>query len=168
MDSAIDHADRRERLAHGGFDAFYREHWDRLYRTLALTIRDSDLAREAVDEAMVRALSKWRYLRSGPNPPGWVYRVAHNWAIDQIRRQGREIDGRGLGSDLAWTPTTPRPDLTEQLNNLSTEQRAVVILRVVNDWSEQQVAEALGIPVGTVKSRLSRALETLRQEVEDL
>jgi RNA polymerase sigma-70 factor (ECF subfamily) len=50
---------------------------------------------------------------------------------------------------------------------LPVEQRAVVVLRVVHDWSEDDVAYALDIPVGTVKSRLSRALQSLRREVED-
>lgn len=150
------------------FDAFYQETWDRTYRTLALTIRDHDLAREAVDEAMARALADWRQLKADRNPSGWVYRVSFNWAVDQIRRKARERDrNRNHASSWSWAPETPRPDLTEKVNQLSLEQRAVVVLRIVNDWSERDVAEALGVPVGTVKSRLSRALEILRMEVND-
>lgn len=169
MDFALQRSARMmEKKGHEGFDAFYRDTWDRTYRTLALTIRDHDLAREAVDEGMARALANWRHLRADRNPSGWVYRVSFNWAVDQIRRKGRE--GKRTRADagsLAWAPDTPRPDLREKVNQLSLEQRAVVVLRIVNDWSERDVADALGVPVGTVKSRLSRALEILRMEVED-
>ena len=169
MDIAVPRSARmKEKTGYEGFDSFYRDTWDQTYRTLALTIRDHELAREAVDEGMARALARWRHLSADRNPAGWVYKVSFNWAVDQIRRRGRErkrlVPESGL---VSWVPDTPRPDLTEKLNALSLEQRAVVVLRVVNDWSESQVADALGVPVGTVKSRLSRALETLRLEVED-
>lgn len=158
----------REKVGHPGFDAFYRDTWDRTYRTLAVTIRDHDLAREAVDEGMARALANWRHLSASQNRPGWVYRVSFNWAVDQIRRRDREQKRtRADAGSWSWIPDTPRPDLTEKVNQLSLEQRAVVVLRVVYDWSERDVANALGVPVGTVKSRLSRALEILRLEIEN-
>ena len=169
MDDALPRSARmREKTGYGGFDAFYRDTWDRTYRTLAVTIRDHDLAREAVDEGMARALANWRHLSAKRNPSGWVYRVSFNWAVDQIRRRDREQKRAGADAgSWSWIPDTPRPDLTEKVNQLSFEQRAVVVLRVVNDWSERDVADALGVPVGTVKSRLSRALEILRLEIEN-
>jgi RNA polymerase sigma-70 factor, ECF subfamily len=169
MDVAMPRSARmREKKGHEGFETFYRDAWDRTYRTLAVTFRDAELAKEAVDEGMARALSNWRYLSADRNRSGWVYRVAFNWAVDQIRRKHREQKRTWADAgSLLWVPDTPRPDLTEKVNQLSLEQRAVVVLRVVNDWPERDVAYALGIPVGTVKSRLSRALEILRLEVEN-
>ncbi|MEX1271035.1 MAG: sigma-70 region 4 domain-containing protein [Acidimicrobiia bacterium] len=85
---------------------------------------------------------------------------------DQAKRSGAEaVSGRGqfIHVDPGYPATGPH----RRVNRLSLEQRAVVVLRVVNDWSERDVAAALGIPVGTVKSRLSRALEILRLEVEN-
>ena len=156
-----------ERLKPDDFEGFYRNRWDELYRTLAVTLRNPDLAREAVDEAMVRALERWRHVRRTSNASGWVYRVALNWAIDQMRRRGRET-GRDSSPEFAspWVPPVPQPELAEALSRLDVKHRAVVVLRVVHDWSEQETAVALGVPVGTVKSRLSRALERLRQELE--
>lgn len=167
MDIALTRSRWRSERPFDGFDQFYRDNWDAIYRTVALTIRDADLAREAVDEAMVRALANWRQLRSGANPSGWVYRTAFNWAVDQIRRRNRDSQRQRLNRDAHWDPDTSRPDLTEKINRLTFDQRAVLVLRVVNDWSEEDVANALDIPVGTVKSRLSRALEVLRLEVEE-
>ncbi len=58
------------------FEVFYRRSWSGVYRPLAATLGDAELASEAVDEAMVRAYSKWRSVRKMSNAEGWVYRVA--------------------------------------------------------------------------------------------
>lgn len=64
-----------------------------------------------------------------------------------------------------WQPEAPDPAVFEAVSRLPYDQRAVVVLRLIEDWSEREVADALGIALGTVKSRLSRALEKLRQEL---
>lgn len=148
--------------SHSDFEIFYTDRWNEVYRTLAVTLRNSDLAREATDEAMVRAYSRWSRVRRFNNPSGWVYRVAYNWALDRLRRTQPPVKGT---AERSWDDPLPRPDLARALDSLPVEQRAVVVLRVVHDWSEDDVAYALDIPVGTVKSRLSRALQTLRTEV---
>jgi DNA-directed RNA polymerase specialized sigma24 family protein len=146
------------------FELFYAERRDEVYRTLAVSLRNAELAREATDEAMARAYSRWGKVSRLTNPSGWVYRVAYNWALDRLRRAVPPVERHApLGSD----DPLPRPDLERALDSLSVDQRAVVVLRVVHDWSEDDVAYALGVPVGTVKSRLSRALQTLRTEVKD-
>lgn len=145
------------------FETFYRQHRDEVYRVLAVTLRDPDLAAESTDEAMARAFARWSSVRAGTNPKGWVYRVAYNYAIDRLRRRRREM--RRPMEPPIWEPPTPRPDLTAAISRLSLDHRAVVVLRCLHDWSEADVAAALGIAPGTVKSRLSRALERLRQEV---
>lgn len=63
-----------------GFEAFHSDGWPEVYRTVAVVIRDRDLAREAVDEAMLRAYKRWTDVSAMSNPRGWVYRVAVNWA----------------------------------------------------------------------------------------
>lgn len=167
MDTALRRSAWRSKSRYEGFDEFYRDNWDAIYRTITLTIRDADLAKEAVDEAMVRALSDWHQIRSGPNPSGWVYRTAFNWSVDQIRKRKRAIRFRTAGETAHWDPDTSDPDLTEMINSLTMDQRAVLVLRVVQDLSQEEVAEVLGVPVGTVKSRLARALAALRLEVEE-
>ena len=146
------------------FEAFYADRSDEVYRTLAVTLRDWDLAREATDEAMVRAYSRWGRVSRLDSPSGWVYRVAYNWALDRLRRRAPLLENLVGGS---VEDPLPRPDLSKALDALPVEQRAVVVLRVVHDWSEEDVAYALDVPVGTVKSRLSRALQILRSEIDD-
>jgi RNA polymerase sigma-70 factor (sigma-E family) len=150
------------------FDAFYRRERDPLYRALALTLADADLAAEAVDEAMVRAYQRWARVTDYDNPAGWVYRVALNWALSRLRRRWRSVVVAAVPDRAA----ADEPDrdvgvLAAAVAALSPRQRAVVVLRFHLDWSVDQIAAALGVPAGTVKSRLHRALAALRESLGD-
>lgn len=160
----LDNSVAPARLRYHAFEAFYRAAWVEVYRLLAVTFRDPDLAREATDEAMTRAVRHWPKLQRVENQAGWVYRVAYNWAIDQIRRRKRWWR-LPKTVEVSWQPQLSDPSVFEAVGRLPVHQRAVVVLRLVEDWSEREVAGALGIPPGTVKSRLSRALKTLREEL---
>lgn len=151
-------------LRYVDFESFYRSQWQEVYRPLAVVLRNPDLAREATNEAMTRALGDWNKVKGMGNQAGWVYRVAHNWAVDQLRKKNplRHVIKR---TEPAWQPTVPDPEVFQAVSSLPYDQRAVVVLRLVEDWSVEEVAQALGVPSGTVKSRLSRALDKLREEL---
>lgn len=155
------------RLRHDDFAAFYRVHRPEVVRALTATIGDADLATEATDEAFARAYAQWRKVATADNQPGWVYRVALNWSLDQLRRRTRGRSVLRTTSPNQVTDPEPLPEVVAALNGLSTDHRAVVVLRVWLDWSEADVASALNIPKGTVKSRLTRALEQLREVLGD-
>lgn len=156
----------RAELAPSQFEEFYRNRRDQVYRGLALTLRDLDLAADATDEAMARAYQHWRSVKNYTNPEGWAYRVGLNWARSRMRKNKREVVGFRL-DDRPGPETAPTdPGITEALAVLPVNQRAVVVLRFYYDWSTEQVAKSLGIPKGTVKSRLSRALVRLEQSPE--
>lgn len=174
--SVFDGADQRDReeslttdeLANSevpaivGFDGFYRAHRDRLSRALDLTIRDTDLATEAIDEAMIRAAQRWEVVGRYDSPEGWVYRVALNWARSVIRRR-RPLPWRG---EALWD-TLPDPDVSRAVADLPVKLRIVVVARYYLDWSVPQIAGHLQIPPGTVKSRIHRALARLESELGD-
>lgn len=143
-----------------GFDGFYRTHRDRLCRALDLTIRDSDLAIEAIDEAMTRAAQRWEVVGCYDSPEGWVYRVALNWARSAFRRR-RPLPWRG---EALWD-SLPDPDVSRAVADLPVKLRIVVVARYYLDWSVPQIAEGLEIPEGTVKSRLHRALARLERDL---
>lgn len=149
------------------FSTFYRRTWVEIYRPLVATIRDPDLAAEAVDEGMERAYSRWRRVSGMSNPEGWIYRVAYRWAIDRLRR--RSTERRLLPRLLSGSPGEGMPAVEPMLDGalsvLPMEQRAVVVLSCAFDWTEAEIAEALGIRSGTVKSRLHRGLVRLREEL---
>jgi len=148
-----------------GFDTFYRDHAEPLRRALCLALGDIELGTEATDEAMARACQRWADVASYTNPHGWAYRVGLNWARSRQRRH-RWRDRRPVPDSPA--PTVPHDhELTTALARLSVEHRSVVVCRYLLDWSVDDTAASLDIPVGTVKSRLARALDQLARHLED-
>lgn len=146
------------------FEEFYRAQADRVYRALALTLNNADLAREAADEAMTRAYVHWKRVSRHDNPGGWAYRVGLNWATDRWRRQRRE---RQVAEPPPVTETANSiAEAADLIASLPLPQRSVVVCRVLLDFNTAETAAILDISEGTVKSRLSRALATLRASLE--
>jgi RNA polymerase sigma-70 factor (ECF subfamily) len=131
---------------------------------LCLALGDVDLGTEASDEAMARACARWGEVAAYANPEGWTYRVGLNWARSRQRRR-RWRDLRPV-PDRAVPEVPHDHDLTVALGRLTVEQRAVVVCRYLLDWSVDDTAACLRIPVGTVKSRLARALHRLARHLE--
>lgn len=148
------------------FPDFYRVHHQPVFRALAATIGDPDLAGEATDEAMTRAFQRWRTVSGYDNAPGWVYRVGLNWARSRMRKQTREHLHEAPPEQPVHQPL-PDPDIEAALRALPLEARSLVVLRHLMDWSYEEIAAALGIPVGTAKSRLHRVMNALRETLED-
>lgn len=166
-DGAIEEIEFSELRREGvpDFEAFYRRHHDGICRALSLTLGNVDLAHEAAAEAMTRAYQRWNTVGNYQNPAGWVYRVGLNWARSRLRKLlRRPLPAPREGPDIALGVVN-RMDAA--LAQISVGQRSVVVLRYYLDWSERQIAEALNIAPGTVKSRLSRALDRLADLVED-
>jgi RNA polymerase sigma-70 factor (ECF subfamily) len=157
----------RQSPGSGDFDAFYRDCRPRVVRAMVLTLNDQDLAVDATDEAMARAFRDWATVSAHDNPSGWVYRVALNWARNRLRRRGREVSADRV-ADCVSVSAAPGMDpvLDEAVRALSLKLRSVIVLRYYLDWSTEQVASALGVPKGTVKSRLHRALQQLSTALE--
>lgn len=148
------------------FEAFYRAQADRVYRALAVTLGDPQLAREAADEAMARAFARWPGVRSLHNPGGWVYRVGLNWATSWWRKRRWERPLSGDHDHPTGGDPQDGPALVA-LRELPMTQRSVVVCRVLFGLSTVDTAELLGLPAGTVKSRLARALAALRTALNE-
>ena len=146
------------------FDDFYAANAARIGRALDLTLQHPELAEGALNEAMTRALQKWKQVGGYSNPSGWVYRTAMNWARSWLRRRRRERD-----RPLHQRPVDPfasvEPGLAAALAALSEDHRAVVVCRFHLDWTTAETADALDVAEGTVKSRLSRAIDQIRTDL---
>jgi RNA polymerase sigma-70 factor (ECF subfamily) len=149
----------------GEFTKFYDQWRDPIRRALALATGDITLADEAVDEAMTRAVASWDKIHMYDRPEGWVYRVGLNYSRGLFRKRRYEIvtqlDPELMPTDAAF----PDVDAIAAVGRLSSRLRPVVVARYYLDWSTAEVADALHIPEGTVKSRLSRALSRLARDL---
>ena len=157
-----------EEFVRGIFDASYR----RLVGQLYAMCGDLASAEDVVQEAFVRALDHARAFRRTDSPQAWLRRVAINIQRSRWRRLKRYA---GLQHKLVdpVTPFEPSPDhadMVRALAALPAGQREAIVLHHLVDLTVEEVAAALGIPVGTVKSRLVRgrtALEELLSEPDE-
>lgn len=153
------------------FTAFVAAHQGDLLRTAWLLCGDGHRAEELTQAALVRTYTAWGRVRTG-DPLAYARRVLVNLRIDTWRRRRREVlvdavaDGAtplaGPGSPDAAAQHADRDQLVRALATLTPRQRRVVVLRHLVGLPEAEVAEDLGVSVGTVKSTASRALAQLR------
>jgi len=143
------------------FADFYGSSRERLVRALALTLGDSHLAAEAVDEAMARAYQRWERVGGFDDPAAWVYRVGLNWASSLLRRR-RRAPKPLLERDPEGVEPVGEPTVKAALAELGEAQRSVLICRYYLGLSEAETAAALNIRPGTVKSRHHRGLQQLQ------
>ena len=144
------------------FEEFYVAVFNRLVGQLFLVTGSLPEAEDVVQEALTRAAGRWTRLRDYEVPEIWVRRVAMNLATDGFRRARRRML---LAARLATEPHPPPPldgmVVAEALRELPVAQRKAVVLHYLLDLPIDQVATELGVPVGTVKSRLARARSAL-------
>jgi RNA polymerase sigma factor (sigma-70 family) len=150
------------------FEEFYRDQRAPIGRALALTLGDTQLASEAVDEAMARAYQRWSRVQALDNPGGWVYRVGLNWSRSILRRALRPAPVWVTTDSIVAERGGLDPAIDRALAQLPIEQRAVVVCRLLIGYSEAQTAAALGVRPGTVKSRLARATARLQSLLSPL
>lgn len=149
------------------FTSFYEQAHQDVAKGLSLAFADPELGLEATDEAFTRAYQRWEQVATMTNPTGWVYRVGLNWGRSRLRRLLLHDRRKTLLATRAdYDARLVDVDLWRALSALPQLQRDVVVLRVVLDWTVDATAEVLGIAGGTVKSRLARAMATLRAELE--
>ncbi|HXV03628.1 MAG TPA: RNA polymerase sigma factor [Gaiellaceae bacterium] len=147
------------------FLALVRE-YDLRHRRLAYRLLgDRDRMDDVLQEAYARAFRALPRFRGRSGLATWLYRIVYNTCIDELRRSGarkevslEEWRERGGRRD----DVEQRLDLEAALASLSPELRAVVLLVDADELSYEEAAEVLGIPPGTVASRLSRARDTLK------
>lgn len=145
--------------------AFYAEQFDRVRGSLVLFTGSRDVGEELAQEAFVRACQHWEKVRLADSPGAWVQRVGINLAISRGRKlQTERRPHRRVRSDHVEAPMAGAgSELREALLGLDADERAVVVLRFYGDLSVAQVADVLGIPEGTVKTRTRNGLAALRR-----
>jgi RNA polymerase sigma-70 factor (ECF subfamily) len=150
-------------------DVLFRAHWPAAYRAAWLIVRDPHAAEDLAQEGFVAAIRALdRFDRSRPFGP-WLRTIVARRAIDAARARGlrREVDAAALDVRPGAEPVPPlADDLLAAVAALPDEPRIVVVLRHLLELTPTEIAELVGVPRGTVNSRLRRGLDTLAGEVE--
>ena len=155
-----------QRGSASGIEALFRLHWPRAYRAAYLVVHDAAAAEDIAQEAFLAAVRNLdRFDRGRPFGP-WLHRIVVNRAIDWTR-------ARQLRGETELGETLPAPEHETELGGpllgalaaLPAEHRAVVVLRHLLGYTPGEIAELLGLPRGTVNSRLRRGLDSLQERV---
>jgi RNA polymerase sigma-70 factor (ECF subfamily) len=135
-------------------------------------VSDRDRADDLVQDTLERAWSRFSMWQKRGEVRAWMFGIMHNQFVDRLRAQ-RSRPEDSAGDDVPDVPQRPSQadalevrDLDRLLQRLSPEHREVLLLVGVEELTYQEVAIAIGVPIGTVMSRLSRARARLREEMQ--
>ncbi|MBI2751508.1 MAG: sigma-70 family RNA polymerase sigma factor [Burkholderiales bacterium] len=162
---------RAQRGDVAAFSELVRRHQDRIYRFLVRLTRSVDDARDLTQETFLRAFQHLKGWQPDARFSTWLFRIARNQAFDLLRRH-QTVEFVMLEEDATAPDPAPGPDAVldsvqrlRQLDNallrLSIEHREIVLLREIEGLSYEELAEVLGLNLGTVKSRIARARSAL-------
>jgi len=157
------------------FTAIVDEYGSAVYRLAKSVVRDSSLADDVAQETFIKV---WKHLpdyRGEGSLRGWILRIAHNQAVSTLRKirdSATDPDRMPEPQDPIGTSRTVEgriaaTELIEALNELDELSREIVVLREVEGFSYDEIAETLGVPIPTVKTRLLRARRDLARRLDD-
>jgi RNA polymerase sigma factor (sigma-70 family) len=147
----------------------------RLRRYARVLTGDVHRADDLVQDTLARGWEKRRLWQAGSDLRAWLFTIMHNVHVNQLSLRQRELaqtsldadDGPAAGWEIPVRPTqSERVELTEvleQIGRLPMAQREVLVLAAVEELRYEEIGGVLGVPIGTVMSRLSRAREKLRR-----
>jgi RNA polymerase sigma-70 factor (ECF subfamily) len=150
-------------------DVLFHAHWPAAYRAAWLIVRDPHAAEDIAQEGFVAAIRALdRFDRSRPFGP-WLRTIVARRAIDAVRARALRREVAPVALEGAACADAPGPALADELlaavAALPDEQRIVVVLRHLLELTPTEIADVVGIPRGTVNSRLRRGLDTLGREL---
>jgi RNA polymerase sigma factor (sigma-70 family) len=156
------------------YEELVRRYESLAFRTAYLIVADADEARDAAQDAFLRAYAALRRFRAGAEFRPWLLRIVANAARNRRRSSGRRMSlALRAAADRPENGAVPSPEvavlaaerralLLAAIERLRLEDRDVIVMRWFGELSEAEMAAALDCPRGTVKSRLSRAMARLR------
>lgn len=167
-----------------GFDAIVREHQRRVYRVILLLAKDRDVADTLTQECFLRAYQSRASFRGECRIDTWLLRIAVNLVRDHAknRKAGfwKRLIGLGHRAENAGDAASGQPSperaliaraewqaVLDSVNKLSRQQRAIFLLRFVEEMPLADIAAVLGLKIGTVKAHLFRALSNVRGEMRE-
>ena len=165
-----------------GFEELVRRYQRPIVAYVYRMVGDYDAALDLTQEVFIKVYGSLTRYRSEYKFSTWIYRIAHNAAIDHLRRNNTRLEDLELESEsgdtyekpLASSALTPeqlseraerRAEIEEIVEHLPASYRELIMLRHALDFSYDEIAEVTGLPLGTVKNRIFRAREAMRAEL---
>lgn len=159
--------------AESDVESLFRRHWPRAYRAAFMIVQDHAAAEDVAQEAFVAAVRRLdRFDRRRPFAP-WLGAIVANRAIDLTRARSARRETAQASAEFEQRTESVSPpgrysdEVLEGMSALSPEQRAVVVMRYVLEYTPGEIARALGLPRGTVNSRLRRGLDALESRLRE-
>jgi RNA polymerase sigma factor (sigma-70 family) len=171
---------RAQRGDSAAYEEIVRRYQQVAFRTAYVITSSAADAEDAAQEGFVKAYRALASFRAGADPRPWLLRIVANEARNRVRSTGRRHQlelrlaegfrpgGAAPSPEAATVAAEDRRQLLSMVNELGEEDRMVSASRYFLELSGEETAAALGIPEGTVKSRLSRALARLRTRVAEV
>jgi RNA polymerase sigma-70 factor (ECF subfamily) len=145
-------------------------HIPALRRYAFALLRDRDRADDLVQDTLERALSRWLLRRADGDVRAWLFTILRNLHVSRWRSERRrstvDLDETAVGVPARQEAALEVHDVLAAIDQLPEEQKSLLLLVGVEDFSYDDAARILGMPIGTVMSRLSRARQRLRALVE--
>ena len=147
----------------------------RLRRYARALLRDRDAADDLVQDCLERALLRLDNWQTGENPRRWLFTIMHHLFVDQMRKARRRSevvmltldDSEALSSPAVQADSVASREIVDALEALSPERRSALLMVGVEGFSYAEAASILGIPAGTLMSRIARGREELRGLLDD-
>jgi RNA polymerase sigma-70 factor (ECF subfamily) len=168
MDEAIPLAGLHVTESDDGFDRFFDEHRDRLYRALWLVARDRSVAEEVTQDAFLKVWERWSRVRGLDDPAGYLYRTGLNLLRNRRRRAAlslRRIVHASPPADDAMAAVDARDVVVRALGTLTPRERSALVLTDLLDMTSEDAARALGVRASTVRVLAGRARAALRDRI---
>jgi RNA polymerase sigma-70 factor (ECF subfamily) len=155
------------------FEVEAMPHVDRLFRLAMWWERDRREAEDLVQDALVQALQSFHRFRPGTNCRAWLVTILHhvrsNRRRSKLRRAALEEPDDRIADTAAFVPAIPQhltdEDLLAALRGIPEQYRDIIVLSDVEEMTYKEIAAALGVPIGTVMSRLHRGRALLRKQL---
>jgi len=149
------------------FEAFYRDNLRLVYAVALSTARETARAEDLTQEAFLRAWRHYPQLRdvAAPAQRAWLLTTVRNLTTDFWRRQQLETNSQAKAEAPTAPQTELRLDVLQALSELAEGDRDLVVMRYLREMNSREIGEALGMPEGTVRRRLSECRQRLAQRL---
>ena len=163
------------------FNSLMQQHEGRMYAVALRMCANREDAQDCLQEAMLRIYRAISGFKGESSFATWVYHITMNTCLDELRkRKNRQSTSLDNLLDMGWLPTDEtnvpekhairnesRRALQSAIANLPEDMRSAIVLRDIEGLSYDEIAQALGINIGTIKSRISRGREKLREKLKE-